>query len=217
MNKQFDIKYFCKCGKRISSRTALYRKGHCRSCANKGRNNPMFIDGRKFNKKYYKCRDCRNKISYENHRIGKHRCSSCAKINNPNKYWLGKSNKDTIIRHHIDLKENSNRILKITQSQHLSMHWKGYEYLVYLGLHKNYIKEFLKKYPKAMIAQNVLHHIDCDRENNNKDNFFYLTSMAFHHKLHQETYEYLVKNSMVDNYIKWFFLMEKKSTTMVKV
>jgi len=57
----------------------------------------------------------------------------------------------------------------------------------------------------------VVHHIDCNRENNTKENFLYLESKAIHNKLHQEAYAYLVKIGKIDNYLAWFFLKEKKN------
>lgn len=184
-----------------------------------GENNPNWQNGRKTKKHF--CIDCKiNEICYENWRIGGGRCISCAskeKISTFLGFWLGKSNKYIIVNHHIDLKENSDRIMQMPQGQHRSLHQKGYHYLVYLGLEKEYIKNFLEKHQDAIVAQNVQHHIDCDRGNNNKDNFLYLASMAIHMRLHQEAYEYLVKKSMVDKYIEWFFLMEKKATEMVNI
>jgi len=179
-------------------------------------------------KKIYRCLDCNIIITYQCALYGSGRCHSCSnKIsmkghvpwnkgikNSTNTYWLGKSNKNIVINHHIDLEKNSDRTMKMVQGQHRSLHWNGYKYLVYLGLIEKYISLFLKKYPNVMKAQNVLHHKDCDRSNENKDNLLYLASKAIHNKLHQEAYEYLVDIRMVDNYIKWFLLQENK-TTMV--
>ena len=56
-----------------------------------------------------------------------------------------------------------------------------------------------------MLAQEVRHHIDCNRENNNIDNFLWLASKAIHNKLHQEAYEYLVNVGKIKEYLTWFF------------
>ena len=51
---------------------------------------------------------------------------------------------------------------------------------------------------------------DCNRENNNEDNFLWIASKEFHNKLHQDAYGYLVKQSMIKQYLNWFFEKEKK-------
>ena len=131
--------------------------------------------------------------------------------NSTNKYWLGKSNKNILVNHHIYLKQNNDLVMKISQGLHRSLHWKGYEYLVFLGLEKKYLKIFRNKYKEEnLMSDGILHHIDCNRENNKKDNFLYLSSMAIHNKLHQEAYEYLIKIGKIEQYITWFFLKEKK-------
>jgi len=69
----------------------------------------------------------------------------------------------------------------------------------------------MKTCKDALTTPNVRHHIDCDRRNNNTDNFLYIASKAIHNKLHQEAYEYLVKVDKIKEYLEWFFLMEKKN------
>lgn len=49
--------HYCKCGKKIGYNTYRYGLGRCRSCANKGKNNPMhgkhpWNYGKKLNKNY---------------------------------------------------------------------------------------------------------------------------------------------------------------------
>lgn len=40
--KDYLKKHYCKCGNRIGYNTFLYGMGRCRSCANKGENNPRY-------------------------------------------------------------------------------------------------------------------------------------------------------------------------------
>lgn len=214
------------CAGKISIHKSDCKCGICRDKS--GDNNPMFgvkspnfLDGRTI--KIYYCSICKKEISYQSGLYGLGKCNSCNQKGRTRKAWnkglIGMSgkrlielNKNTIINHHIDLKENSNRILQMPQGQHRRLHWKSYNYVVSLGLVQDYLKGFLENHKDAIVAQNVQHHIDCDRENNKIDNFLYVASKAIHNKLHQEAYEYLVKKSMIDSYISWFFLMEKKNT-----
>ena len=191
------------------------RATRCKSCANTGSHNPMFgvkspnfEDGRSL-KQYY-CQDCHKEISYQSALYGFSRCQTCSNIFNA--HWTGQNCKEIIINHHIYLKEYSNQTMKMTSSEHIRLHMNGYKYLVYLGLVQDYLKEFLLKYQDALTTQNVRHHIDCDRRNNKLDNFLYVASKGIHTQLHHEAYEYLVKIGMVEKYISWFFLMEKKNT-----
>jgi len=139
-----------------------------------------------------------------------------------NGYWTGKSNKDIIVKHHIDgNKKNNNKLnfLKIKQGEHRSLHWNGYKYLTNIGLIKNYVKDFCLKYEinTKINRGKVVHHIDCNRENNNSNNLMYLKDKKIHNKMHQETYLYLVRINRVNDYIRWFFLMKKKNNQTLKV
>lgn len=49
----------------------------------------------------------------------------------------------------------------------------------------------------------IKHHIDMNRENNNKNNLLFLT-MSKHCSLHRKSYNYLVKLGLINKYIKWF-------------
>ena len=96
----------------------------------KGKNNPSYIDGR-CSKKYY-CFVCHKEISYTTIRCGNNLCRKCAmntlevkeKLrlshlgkstwnkglkNVQESYWLGKSNKNVIVRHHIDGNKKNNK------------------------------------------------------------------------------------------------------------
>jgi len=225
------IKHYCvDCNKELKNHKSL----RCHSCATKGKNNPMFGKIGKLCPSFthglscadkrdnYKCSSCGKPITHISAVYGSGKCHSCGGKGHSHQAWnkgiknstghrLIETNKNTIIKHHIYLKENNEEIIQMPQGLHRSLHWKGYEYLVYLGIVKEYIKEFLDKYPEAMLAKDIRHHIDCNRENNGIDNFLWIASKEFHNKLHQEAYSYLVKQGMIKKYISWFFLMEKKN------
>ena len=208
----------------------------------KGKNNPAYIDGRTL-KKYY-CK-CGNEISLRTALYGKGTCRKCSRTDELKKklrlfksgkstwnkglkgvqkgYWTGKSNKDVIAKHHIDGNKKNNKesnFLELPQGEHRSLHWKGYEYLVIIGKVYDYLKEFILKYEivdTKIDDGKVVHHIDCDRENNREDNFMYLKDRKIHNKLHQEAYKYLVRINRVNDYIDWFFLMKKENNHKSKV
>jgi len=70
--------YCCKtCGNLITSQTALYRGGECKSCSRKGTKSVMY-KGKPQNK-FYGCIDCDSKISYNNFLYGNRRCRKCSK------------------------------------------------------------------------------------------------------------------------------------------
>jgi choline kinase len=132
-------------------------------------------------------------------------------------YWLGKSNKDINIVHHIDSDKTNNtksNFLRMKQGKHRSLHWKCYNYLIVIGEVNNYLKEFFKKYSivdvKDNIDSKVVHHVDCNRENNIFSNLLYLKDKKIHNKLHQESYKYLVRINKVNDYISWFLLNEEE-------
>jgi hypothetical protein len=137
-------------------------------------------------------------------------------------YWYGKSNKDIIVKHHIDAnKENNNvyNFLKIKQGEHRSLHWRGYEYLVIISKVYDYLKDFCLKYEivnTTIDDGKVMHHIDCNRDNNDKSNFMYLNDKKIHNKLHQEAYRYLVRINKVNDYISWFLLEKKRDYQKLK-
>jgi len=195
-------KYYCSCGKEIVYRTALYGNNRCHDCAMKDIK-------------------VRNEIS--NSQKGRTAWNK-GLINVQKPYWLGKSNKDIISKHHIDGNKNNNdesNFLKIKQGEHKSLHWNGYKYLAKINLVYDYLKDFLLKYEitdsNIKIDGKVLHHIDCNRDNNSKNNFMYLKDKRIHNKLHQDAYKYLVKVGKINDYIAWFFLMKKKDSQKAKV
>jgi len=136
-------------------------------------------------------------------------------------YWLGKSNRDVISKHHIDADKTNNQesnFLKIKQGEHRSLHWRGYEYLVSLGLIKDYLSEFITKnrIKSDKLNCKVIHHIDCNRSNNDKSNFLYLKDKKIHNKIHQDAYMYLVRINKINDYIDCFFLWKKGNSQKVR-
>ncbi len=218
------------CEKKISKEAE-----RCNSCANKDERNAMFgvrspnyEDGRT-NQQYF-CIGCDKKITYQGVLYGSGRCRGCSNsiVKKGTRAWnkniknsTGKRskeiNKNTIIKHHIYLKENDKETIEIKQGLHRSLHWKGYEYIIKLGLIKDYLEKFMVKYDINPLIDDgkIVHHIDCNRENNNSNNFLYLESMGIHNKLHQEAYEYIVKIGMIYKYLKWFFSKEREKSKTI--
>ena len=54
--------------------------------------------------------------------------------------------KNSIHKHHIYLKENSDEIMLLNPKKHIKLHYTGYEYLVETGQIRKYLKWFDKKY-----------------------------------------------------------------------
>lgn len=175
---------YCQCGKRID-----FRSKKCNSCNQIGR---------------IKSLETREKIS---------------KAKEGSKgYWEGKERMKNIDKHHIDRNRRNNdksNFLFLTHSKHMKLHWYGYEYLVKLGLHREYVREFLIQFDVNPLSDDgkIVHHIDCNRENNDNDNLMFLPSRAIHTKLHQNAYDYLVKINQITNYIKWFQTIGETETT----
>jgi DNA-directed RNA polymerase subunit RPC12/RpoP len=209
-------KYYCQdCGKEIT------RYGErCRHCAHLlvhfsqreiGKRSKT-LKGRKFSKKTLE-KMRKAKVDYIPWNKG---------LKNVQKsYWTGKSNKDVIAKHHIDgnKKNNDNsNFLEIKQGEHRSLHWRGYEYLVSLGLIKDYLSEFITKNRIKSDKRNckVIHHIDCNRSHNDESNLLYLKDKKIHNKLHQHAYLYLVRINKIHDYIDCFFLWKKGNTQKVK-
>jgi len=58
----------------------------------------------------------------------------------------GKKKSQLLCEHHIYLKENNSKTIKLTNSKHHILHWKAYNYLVEINQIDDYIKWFDKKY-----------------------------------------------------------------------
>jgi hypothetical protein len=135
--------------------------------------------------------------------------------NSTSKYWLGKSNKYIIITHHIDGNHNNNapeNLMKIRQDLHRSLHWRGYNYLVSIGIVRKYIREYMMKCSLSFSTNSdkTEHHIDGNRNNNSEDNLMCIANKKIHDKLHQEAYLYLVKINKIKEYIDWFLSKERQ-------
>jgi len=103
-----------------------------------GKNNHNYKHGKYCEDKKYYCKDCGKEI-YPNQK----RCAIC------HKHFKIKMGKDYIINHHIYLRENSNKTIKITTMTHQKLHNKVYNYLYDKYGKKgidDYIKWFDKKY-----------------------------------------------------------------------
>jgi len=188
--------YFCiECGNLITWQCGFEGSGKCRSCCNLGQ---------KRNEQTLKLLSKRMKEQWNE-----------PEFRNKMLKLRKEFNKDTIVNHHIYLKENNNKTIKIKQGLHSSLHWRGYEYLVRIGLVNDYLKEFMIKYdinPNADDGK-ILHHKDCDRTNMASNNLMYLESRKIHSKLHQEAYSYLVRIDRIEEYINWFLSIGEKEPT----
>ena len=119
----------CKCGKKIS----FYSK-RCNKCYGKivskrqrGKKNGRYKDGHTTYQHY--CIECNEKIFYESRR-----CRNCA-----NKIR-------TTVKHHVYLRKNSEKTIKLSFSNHIKLHNRAYEYLVEIKKIDDYIKWFKEKY-----------------------------------------------------------------------
>jgi DNA-directed RNA polymerase subunit RPC12/RpoP len=209
-------KYYCQdCGKEVNEKRAK----RCRHCAHLrihfsskeiGKRSKA-LKGRKFSKETLEkmSQSSMGRIPWNKGKIGF------------KGYWTGKSNKNIIVKHHIDSNNKNNdksNFLKIKQGEHRSLHWRGYEYLVSLGLIKDYLSEFITKNGIKSDKRNckVIHHIDCNRSHNDESNWLYLKDKKIHNKLHQHAYLYLVRINKIHDYIDCFFLWKKGNTQKVK-
>ena len=121
------------CGKTIVSRAK--KNFRCPSCSHLGKRNsmfgrtgtncPSFKEG--LTSKTYYCKICNLEITYVSALYGQGRCHSCGGKGHSHEPWnkgipnstghrLIETNKDTIIKHHIYLKENSEETIKIPRS-----------------------------------------------------------------------------------------------------
>jgi len=81
-----------------------------------------------------------------------HECSLETRKKISKKAKSRKYNGDTIIKHHIYLKENSKEIIKIAMKSHRQLHSRAYDYIYYKYGKKgidSYIKWFKKNYIKG--------------------------------------------------------------------
>jgi len=189
------LQYYCKCGNKITYRTKLYGLGQCRTC-------------------WYKNNETKQKMS--NSAKGKKVWNKGTK--GLTTCWAkGLDIKNKEANHHIDSNHQNNNainLLKTNMSNHTSLHWRGYEYLVEKNLIFDYLNDFIQKYEiieTKIDDGKVVHHIDCNRKNNDSSNLLYLKDRKIHNKLHQEAYKYLVRINKVYDYLDWFFSKKEKN------
>ena len=167
-------KYYCVDCKitEISYNTFHYGKKHCIFCANKGINNPNYIDNRT-NKKYY-CKVCKKEISITAGLYGKSLCHSCE---NKRRHNLGIINFPKGNKHHMFGKHFTNeqkRILSLSHGgtgipyENNIYPQKFHEIRKEIIIRDNYICQLCNKYGKEV------HHIDYNKNNNNKNNLITL-------------------------------------------
>jgi len=224
------------CGKKLSDCRSLYcqkcsgikRQKH-RFCSDCGieilldsiRCRPCSDKNKRIIRPLRYCKGCNELITHQSKSGLCTSCISTKKYGKPNLYWLGKSNKDVIIKHHVDGNKKNNKesnFLKIAQGEHRSLHWNGYKFLVRINLIKEYLSDFTTKNGMESDRRNctVVHHIDCKHSNNDENNFMYLKDRKIHNKLHQEAYNYLVGIDKINDYLKWFFLGRRKITNQLR-
>lgn len=215
------MKHCLDCKKEISKRAK-----RCKKCANLGKLNHNFNKDAKSKAKAV-C-SCGTPIVWQTVVYGSGKCRSCSGVgqkreawnkgvkNSTNTFWLGKSNRDIFIKHHVYGKSNP-KTIAMKQGQHMRLHWLGYEYLVEINFHRKYLEEFLIKYDVNTLSNDgkIVHHIDCNRNNDANSNLLFLESRALHTKLHKEAYWYLVKYNLIDGYLKWFFSKERKEPQQI--
>ena len=128
-----------KCNKLISYKA---KSGLCKKCCRLEKLHHGYKNGKRCRYKKHYCTKCKKRILC----ISK-LCKSCARIGKNNSMY--KMDKNTIIKHHIYLRENGSRILKLSRSKHAKLHNRAYEY-IYNAYGKrgilNYIQWFNKKY-----------------------------------------------------------------------
>jgi hypothetical protein len=113
----------------------------------------------KFMKKLWKDQNFKSSINRKKtkkHREKLRKANLGKKLSEQTKKKIGESNrgkhskkfnKNSIVKHHIYLKENSNKVLKLNRSQHIKLHFKVYNYLYEL-YGKNGIDDYIKWFKK---------------------------------------------------------------------
>ncbi len=155
-------KKYCKCGKIISPVSIK-----CKVCEGKSRplhknfkntgktqfkkNHTPWNKSKKMTQRY--CENIRkSKTGIKNPNYGKPRSQGFKekmkkimtgqKRPNISKAMKGKYNANSIIKHHIYLKENSDKTIKMTRKDHRKLHSRAYDYIYYIYGKKG-IKNFL--------------------------------------------------------------------------
>ena len=101
---------------------------------------------------YCKEKECNNIIRYETWKNKQGRCQSCASSKRPPTYpMLGKKHtnkakkkmRTTLVKHHVYLKENSEKTILLTRKKHSLLHQKIFEYMM-AKFGKKEIDKYLK-------------------------------------------------------------------------
>lgn len=107
---------------------------------------------------YYCIEKCGREIKYNTWKKGLGRCQRCASSKRPPTYpMLGKKHSEeskrkmrtTPVKHHVYLKENSDKIILLTRKKHTLLHQRIFEYIMKKHGKKEidkYLKWFDKKY-----------------------------------------------------------------------
>jgi len=143
-NKQKERRYLkkyykehkkkCKsCNKLIGGKV---KSGLCKSCCRRGKRHHNYKHGKRcrYIKRY--CINCNKTLDNR-----AKRCKSCAKKSKNNPMY--KTDKFNVIKHHIYLRQNGGKTLKLTRSKHTQLHNKAYEYI-----YKVYGEKGIDKYIK---------------------------------------------------------------------
>lgn len=64
--------------------------------------------------------------------------------------------------------------------------------------------KIIKKLKRNLRKNEIIHHIDGNRQNNKLSNLLVLTKSK-HISLHQNAYHFLVRQGLIKKYIKWFY------------
>lgn len=156
-----DSRYYyydkCECGKRKCTKSL-----RCKSCANLRSNRKLStlrkikkaLSGRKHSWKPF---EGKHHTTSAKRRIGLANTGKIPSLISRKRISRGlkrayklndsrRNRKNEIVKHHIDLKENSDRIIKLTHSKHVQLHQRAYDYLVEKRMIMDYTKWFDKKY-----------------------------------------------------------------------
>jgi len=169
--------YYCKCGKKIHSHTALYGGGKCISCATKGQNNGNFQHGERCNQHY--CKICNEKISNR----GAIYCHSCASKGENNGMFGKHFSEETkqlmhekaILRYdgnprnHPSYIENLDREYSLEFSNILKQQIRKRD---------NYICQYCKVKEENYYRKLDVHHIDYNKQNCNEENLITLCGLC---------------------------------------
>jgi hypothetical protein len=64
--------------------------------------------------------------------------------------------------------------------------------------------KIIKKLKRNLRKNEIIHHIDGNKQNNKLSNLLLLTKSK-HISLHQQAYQFLVKHNLIKKYIRWFY------------